>query len=135
MSDHLPAPPFVSSPIRAIGRTPLVRLGKIVPPGCADVFVKLEALSPTGSYKDRMALAMIEEDEKRGDLTGAGLGAWTSSPSAIAVHDHEKTKRRWSRTPAFDRSIRTGRGDEGGCRKEEEDRVKNFLFFHSLGVI
>lgn len=39
-----------------------------MPPGCADVLVKLEYTNPTGSYKDRMALAMIEEAEKRGDL-------------------------------------------------------------------
>jgi cysteine synthase A len=46
----------------------LVRLRKVLPPGAADVFVKLEWFNPTGSYKDRMALAMIEEAEKRGDL-------------------------------------------------------------------
>ncbi len=51
-----------------VGHTPLVRLGKVVPPGAADVFVKLEWFNPTGSYKDRMALAMIEEAENRGDL-------------------------------------------------------------------
>jgi cysteine synthase A len=52
----------------AIGHTPIVRLQKLVPSGCADVLVKLEYTNPTGSYKDRMALAMIEEAEKRGDL-------------------------------------------------------------------
>jgi cysteine synthase len=51
-----------------VGHTPLVRLSKVLPPGSADVFVKLEWFNPTGSYKDRMALAMIEEAEKRGDL-------------------------------------------------------------------
>ncbi len=51
-----------------IGGTPVVRLKKIVPPGSADVFVKLEYFNPTGSKKDRMALSMIEEAEKRGDL-------------------------------------------------------------------
>ncbi len=51
-----------------VGETPIVRLGSIVPPGAADVYVKLEWFNPTGSYKDRMALAMIEEAEKRGDL-------------------------------------------------------------------
>ena len=51
-----------------IGNTPLVRLRKIVPPGSADVLVKLEYFNPTGSYKDRMALAMIEEAEKSGNL-------------------------------------------------------------------
>ena len=44
----------------AIGRTPLMRLHHVVPPGSADVVIKLEYFNPTGSYKDRMALAMIE---------------------------------------------------------------------------
>jgi cysteine synthase A len=51
-----------------IGNTPVVQLRKVVPPGAADVLVKLEWFNPTGSYKDRMALAMVEEAEKRGDL-------------------------------------------------------------------
>jgi cysteine synthase len=41
----------VASALRAIGNTPLVRLRKVVPPNAADVFVKLEYYSPTGSYK------------------------------------------------------------------------------------
>lgn len=57
-----------ASMVGAVGRTPLVELGGIVPEGAADVFVKLEWFNPTGSYKDRMALSMIEEAEKRGDL-------------------------------------------------------------------
>ncbi len=52
----------------AIGNTPIVQLRKIVPRGSADILVKLEYFNPTGSYKDRMALSMIEEAEKRGDL-------------------------------------------------------------------
>lgn len=51
-----------------VGQTPVVQLRKVVPDGAADVFVKLEWFNPTGSYKDRMALAMIEEAERRGDL-------------------------------------------------------------------
>lgn len=51
-----------------VGNTPVVRLGRVVPDGCAEVFVKLEWFNPTGSYKDRMALSMIEEAERRGDL-------------------------------------------------------------------
>lgn len=61
-------PASVSSTLDAIGMTPVVQLRKVVPKGSADVFVKLEYLNPTGSYKDRMALAMIEEAEVRGDL-------------------------------------------------------------------
>jgi cysteine synthase A len=58
----------MSSILSAIGNTPLVKLQKLVPPGAADVYVKLEYFNPTGSYKDRMALAIIEAAEKRGDL-------------------------------------------------------------------
>ena len=54
--------------LEAIGNTPVVRLAKIVPPNSAEVYVKLEYYNPTGSYKDRMALAMIERAEERGDL-------------------------------------------------------------------
>jgi cysteine synthase A len=51
-----------------VGNTPVVKLSKVVPEGAADIFVKLEWFNPTGSYKDRMALAIIEEAERRGDL-------------------------------------------------------------------
>jgi cysteine synthase A len=51
-----------------VGNTPVVKLAKVVPEGAADIFVKLEWFNPTGSYKDRMALAIIEEAELRGDL-------------------------------------------------------------------
>ncbi|HKB12897.1 MAG TPA: cysteine synthase family protein [Vicinamibacterales bacterium] len=56
------------SVLHAIGHTPVVRLNRIVPRGSADVYVKLEYFNPTGSYKDRMALAMIEGAELRGAL-------------------------------------------------------------------
>ncbi len=67
MSTAMPPQP-VQSVLNAIGNTPLVQLTRVVPAGAASVFVKLEYYNPTGSYKDRMALAMIEEAEKRGDL-------------------------------------------------------------------
>jgi cysteine synthase len=54
--------------LSAIGRTPVVRLEQLVEPGMAEVWVKLEAGNPTGSYKDRMALAMIEGAERDGRL-------------------------------------------------------------------
>ena len=57
-----------ASTLETIGNTPVVSLNKIAPPGSARVVVKLEYFSPTGSYKDRMALAMIEEAEAQGDL-------------------------------------------------------------------
>lgn len=72
--------------IEIIGNTPIVKLQKMVEKGCGEIYVKLEAYNPTGSKKDRMALAMIEGAERRGLLkrgmtvveysggsTGAGL--------------------------------------------------------------
>ena len=64
----MPSPPVVDSVLATIGHTPVVRLRRLVPAGSADVFVKLEYFNPTGSYKDRMALAMIEGAERRGAL-------------------------------------------------------------------
>lgn len=52
----------------AIGNTSLIQLYKVVPPNCADIFVKLEWENPTGSIKDRMALAVISGAEKDGRL-------------------------------------------------------------------
>lgn len=54
--------------LEAIGDTPVVRLRHLVTDGMAEVVVKLEAANPTGSYKDRMALAMIEGAERSGRL-------------------------------------------------------------------
>ena len=59
---------IASSVLQAIGNTPLVKLAHVVAPGSADVLVKLESINPTGSYKDRMALAMVEGAERRGAL-------------------------------------------------------------------
>lgn len=68
----------------AIGNTSIIRLRKIVPPQCADVLVKLEWENPTGSMKDRMALAVIARAEADGRLkpgdtvveyTGGSTGA------------------------------------------------------------
>jgi len=56
------------SVLSAIGNTPVVRLRRLVDEGSADVIIKLEFYNPTGSYKDRMALAMIEGAERRGTL-------------------------------------------------------------------
>jgi cysteine synthase A len=54
--------------LSAIGDTPVVRLARMAGEECAEVWVKMEAANPTGSYKDRMALAMIEAAETDGRL-------------------------------------------------------------------
>ncbi|HKR01142.1 MAG TPA: cysteine synthase family protein [Pyrinomonadaceae bacterium] len=68
----------------AIGSTSMVRLRKVVPPGCAEIFVKLEWENPTGSVKDRMAQAVISRADSDGRLkpgdtvveyTGGSTGA------------------------------------------------------------
>ena len=57
---------------RFIGGTPLVRLERVVEPGMAEVWVKVEGMNPGGSIKDRTALAMIEDAEARGLLRVGG---------------------------------------------------------------
>src|SRR5262245_19947691 len=54
--------------ISAIGGTPVARLAHLAGEGGAEVWVKMEAANPTGSYKDRMALAMIEAADADGRL-------------------------------------------------------------------
>jgi cysteine synthase A len=60
------------SVLDAIGNTSLVRLRKVVPPDCAEIWVKLEWENPTGSMKDRMAVAVIERAEEDGRLRRGG---------------------------------------------------------------
>ena len=55
--------------LHAIGNTSLVRLRKVVPPGCGEIWVKLESENPTGSMKDRMAQAVISRAEEDGRLS------------------------------------------------------------------
>src|SRR3977135_705721 len=80
------------SGITAIGNTPVVRLERLVGDDDAEVWVKLEGANPTGSYKDRMALAMIEAAERDGRLqpgqtVGGGhrrsTGAWLAFVCAV----------------------------------------------------
>jgi cysteine synthase A len=52
-----------------IGRTPIVKLQRIVPDGAAEVFLKLENFNLGGSIKDRVALNMIERAEKSGVIS------------------------------------------------------------------
>ncbi len=58
----------MSNALSAIGSTPLVQLQKIPATTSANIFVKLEYLNPAGSVKDRMALFMVEDAERKGLL-------------------------------------------------------------------
>ena len=55
-----------------IGNTPLLKLKRVTNGLAVDIYVKCEFTNPGGSIKDRMALCMIEEAERRGDLKPGG---------------------------------------------------------------
>ena len=81
--------------LRAIGGTPVVRLERVAGPDVAEVWIKLESTNPTGSYKDRMALAMIEGAKRSGRLrpgqtvveyTGGSTGSSLAFVCALKGH-------------------------------------------------
>jgi len=55
-----------------VGETPMLQFTRLVPPGSADVFAKLEYLNPGGSVKDRAAIGIIQRAEKEGKLQPGG---------------------------------------------------------------
>ena len=63
---------YVPNPLlsASVGGTPLVRLEKVVPDECGTVWLKLESVNPTGSYKDRMAVAVLGPAEIGGVIGG-----------------------------------------------------------------
>jgi cysteine synthase len=76
----------VTSVLDAIGNTPLVRLRHCVPENGAELWIKLEYLNPTGSMKDRMALAMIEGAERDGLISpGDTVVEYTGGSTGPAV--------------------------------------------------
>ena len=54
--------------LEAMGRTPLIRLNRMVPADCAQVLVKFEGLNVGGSIKTRVAYNMILEAQKQGRI-------------------------------------------------------------------
>jgi cysteine synthase A len=59
---------IANSVLDLVGKTPMVRLNRVVPAGSAEVVGKLESVNPAGSVKDRIALNMIEAAEREGKL-------------------------------------------------------------------
>ena len=79
-------PRLAGSVLDLVGGTPLVRLNRIPKPGGAAVLAKMESLNPGGSVKDRIALSMIEEAERRGLLkAGATIVEPTSGNTGIGL--------------------------------------------------
>ena len=72
--------------LAGIGGTPLIELQKVVPRGSARVLAKLEWANPTGSMKDRMALAVIEGAERAGVLEpGDTVVEYTAGTTGISL--------------------------------------------------
>ena len=95
--------------LETIGNTPVVKVSKLAPPGI-DLYVKIEAFNPLGSVKDRLALGVIEDAERRGTLkpgqtvieatsgnTGIGLAmvcAQKGYPLVVTMADSFSVERR-----------------------------------------
>lgn len=72
--------------LAGIGGTPLVEVRKVVPSGSARLLAKLEWANPTGSMKDRMAVAVIAGAEARGDLVPGGtVVEYTAGTTGISL--------------------------------------------------
>ena len=71
---------------RLVGETPMLQLKRLVPPGSADVFAKLEYLNPGGSVKDRAAIGIIRRAEQEGKLApGATIVEATAGNTGIGL--------------------------------------------------
>jgi len=69
-----------------IGNTPMVRLNKVVPEGAGEVVVKLESFNPLSSVKDRIAISMVEDAERKGELRpGSTIVEATSGNTGIGL--------------------------------------------------
>jgi cysteine synthase len=77
---------IAKSVLELVGRTPMVRLNRLPKPGGAAVVAKVESLNPGGSVKDRIAVAMLEDAERRGVLKpGATIVEPTSGNTGIGL--------------------------------------------------
>ncbi|MEO7086637.1 MAG: cysteine synthase A [Gemmatimonadaceae bacterium] len=128
-----------------VGNTPVVKITKLAPPGI-NLYVKIEAFNPLGSVKDRLALGIIEDAERRGTIqpgqtvieatsgnTGIGLAmvcAQKGYPLVVTMADSFSVERRKLMrflgakvilTPAAERGI-------GMVRKANELAAKNGWF-------
>jgi len=74
-----------SNILQTIGRTPVVRVNRLGPPK-VNLFVKIEAFNPLSSVKDRLAIAIIEDAERKGALkAGQTIVEATSGNTGIAL--------------------------------------------------
>ncbi|HEY0593757.1 MAG TPA: pyridoxal-phosphate dependent enzyme, partial [Thermoanaerobaculia bacterium] len=80
-----PLVPPVDNVLDLIGNTPIVRLRSLSPEGGAEIFAKLEFLSPGGSVKDRIGVGMIRAAERAGTVRpGATIVEPTAGNTGVA---------------------------------------------------
>lgn len=138
---------IVQSVLDLIGDTPLVRLNRLVPPGSAEIYVKLEYQNPGASVKDRIAISMVEAAEQEGILkpgdtiieptsgnTGIGLAlvAAAKGYKAILVMPETMSMERRNLLRAYGAEIVLTPGSEGmngAVRKAEELAQENPSYF------
>ena len=78
--------PTSSGVLAGIGNTPLIDISDVAPPGSARILLKLEWANPTGSMKDRMAIAAIECAERSGRLgPGGTVVEYTAGTTGISL--------------------------------------------------
>ena len=137
---------FVNS-LELIGGTPLVKLNSVIPSNGANIFAKLEFFNPGGSVKDRIALAMVEDAEKKGLLkpgstiieptsgnTGIGLalvGAVKGYNVLLVMSENMSAERRMI-LESFGAKAELSRaefGMEGTIQRAEEMQAENPSYF------
>ncbi len=138
---------LVQNITQLIGDTPMVRLNHIVPPGSAEIYVKLEYQNPGSSVKDRIALSMIEVAEKEGKIqpgntiieptsgnTGIGLAmvAAAKGYKTIIVMPETMSMERRNLLRAYGAQLVLTPGAEGmkgAIRRAEEIQAENPSYF------
>ncbi|PFG03331.1 cysteine synthase A [Bacillus sp. es.036] len=129
-----------------IGQTPIVKLNRIADEGQAEVYLKLEFMNPGSSVKDRIALAMIEAAEEKGELkpgdtfveptsgnTGIGLAmvAAAKGYQAVLVMPDTMSMERRNLLKAYGAKLVLTPGSEGmgGAIRKSEELAKEHGYF------